>query len=273
MSDFKPTVKVCESIDEISEAARQIILGEVNKRTNQGRPVVLALSGGSTPKCLYEKMHEHDLEVLKEHAIQFIMGDERLLAPEDEQSNFSMATKALLRDVPAEFVTAVDPSAALATSTDEKNGAEGAWKVAADYESKLLQHLSVTQKEEEDGEMTAAPFVDIVLLGFGSDGHTASIFPDSIAASDDEHLVSVSFPSPTMNPKVWRITLSKNVIQHARQVVVLAGGKDKNWVVHGVLDEEAPEKSPVSRFLRGCKGNVTFLLDAGSGEGVTPSAE
>ena len=271
MSGFNPTVKVYESIAEISEAARQIILGEVNRRTKQGRPVVLALSGGSTPKKLYEEMHAHDLEQLKEHAVQFIFGDERLLSPEDEQSNFAMATKALLRDVPAEDVIGVDPSAALATSIDEKNGMEGAWKVAAEYEAKLLQHLPVSQ-EKEGSEVKAVPVVDIVLLGFGSDGHTASIFPDSIAAEDEEHLVSVSFPSPTMNPKVWRITLSKNVILHAKQVVVLAGGKDKNWVVRGVLSEETPSLSPVSRFLRGCKGNVTFLLDAGSGEGVSPTS-
>jgi 6-phosphogluconolactonase len=272
MSDFKPTVKVCEGIDEISAAARQIILDEIKKHKSLGRPVVLALSGGSTPKKLYEEMHAHDLDLLKGHAVQFILGDERLLSPEDEQSNFAMATKALLRDVPAADVIAVDPSAALATSRDEKNGAEGAWKVAADYEAKLWQQLSVPAKEREGGDAKAIPAVDIVLLGFGSDGHTASIFPDSIAAKDDEHLVSVSFPSPTMNPKVWRITLSKRAITHARRVVVLAGGKDKNWVVHGVLDEAAPNPTPVSRFLRDCKGNVTFLLDAGAGEGVTPSA-
>lgn len=270
MADFKPTVQVFDTIDEISDAARRIILGEVQKRTNMARPVVLALSGGSTPKKLYETMHAEDLALFKEHAVQFIFGDERLLAPEDAQTNFAMANTALLHDVPAEFVLAVDPTEALATSTDEQGGAEGAWRAAAAYEQKLLQHLSVSQSEEaEDGSMKAAPVVDIVLLGFGSDGHTASIFPDSLAAQDDEHLVSVAFPSPTMSPKVWRITLAKSVIQHAKQVVVLAGGADKNWVVHGVLSPEAPEKSPVSRFLRECKGNVTLLLDRGSGEGIS----
>ncbi|KPA74039.1 6-phosphogluconolactonase [Leptomonas pyrrhocoris] len=272
MSGFKPTVKVCGSIDEMSAAARQIILGEVQKRANPGRPIVLALSGGSTPKKLYEEMHTHDLGLLKGHSVLFIMGDERLLPSDDEQSNFAMATKALLRDVPAEDVVAVNPSAALETSADEKAGANGAWKVAADYEEKLLHRLSLSQTCEETGVVRPVLMVDVVLLGFGSDGHTASIFPGSIAAQDDDHLVSVSFPSPTMNPKVWRITLSKSVIVNAKHVVVLAGGKDKNWVVHGVLDEHAPERSPVSRFLRDCKGKVTFLLDAGSGEGVSPSS-
>lgn len=273
MSDFKPTVKVFESISEISDAAREIILAEVQKRTNLARPVVLALSGGSTPKKLYETMHEKDLELFRQNSVQFIFGDERLLAPEDAQTNFSMANEALLRDVPPEVVLTVDPTEALATSTDEKNGAEGAWKAAAAYEEKLLQQLSVSQAEEaEDGSMKAAPVVDIVLLGFGSDGHTCSIFPDSIAATDDEHLVSIAFPSPTMSPKVWRITLSKAVIQHAKQVVVLAGGKDKNWVARAVLSAEAPDPSPVARFLRECKGNVTLLLDSGCGEGIDASS-
>ncbi|KPI82991.1 6-phosphogluconolactonase [Leptomonas seymouri] len=272
MSDFKPTVKVCGSIGEISEAARQIILAEIHKRTNPERPVVLALSGGSTPKKLYEELHAHDLDLLKMHSVLFILGDERLLPPEDEQSNFAMATKALLRDVPAEDVIALDVSAALATSTDEKAGVEGAWKVAAGYEKELLQRLPLSRRAGTDSAVEAVPSVDIVLLGFGSDGHTASIFPDSIAAHDAEHLVSVSFPSPTMSPKVWRITLSKKIITNAKQVVVLAGGKDKNWVVQGVLEGQAPDPSPISRFLRDCKGTVTFLLDAGSGEGISPAS-
>ncbi|KAK7199126.1 6-phosphogluconolactonase [Novymonas esmeraldas] len=265
MSSFAPAVQVCEDMAQMSAAARAIILAAVDARADKSAPVVLALSGGSTPKKLYEELHEKDLALLQQHAVQFILGDERLLAADDEQSNFSMATKALLRDVPSSDVIPVDPTAALTTSKEEAGGVDGAWAVAQDYELKLLARLPTTQM---NGTAKSIPVVDIVLLGFGSDGHTASIFPDSVAASDDEHAVSVSFPSPSMSPKVWRITLFKSVIQHAKHVVVLAGGKDKNWVVRGVLADTPTDPSPVSRFLRDCRGTVTLLLDAGSGEGV-----
>lgn len=268
MSAFAPTITACQDMAQMSAAARDIILAAIRSRADAETPVVLALSGGSTPKKLYEELHEKDLALLQQHTVKFILGDERLLAPEDEQSNMSMATKALLRDISSSDVIAIDPSAALATSTDEAGGVDGAWAVARDYEGKLLERLPTTEVTVK-GAQVVVPVVDIVLLGFGSDGHTASIFPNSVAAADDEHVVSVSFPSPTMNPKVWRVTLSKPVIQAAKHVVVLAGGKDKNWVVKGVLADAAPEQPPVSRFLRECRGTVTMLLDAGSGEGVS----
>nr|AAO37826.1 6-phosphogluconolactonase [Leishmania mexicana] len=266
MSSCAFNVKVCEDISKVSAAARDIILAAIDARVDKSAPIVVALSGGSTPRRLYEELHEKDLALLKQHVVKFILGDERLVAHGDEHSNLFMATTALLRDVPSSDVIPVDTTAALATSTDEQSGIKGAWAVAEDYEMKLRKCLPCTQTH---GTGNSVPVVDIVLLGFGADGHTASIFPDSVAASDEEHLVSVSFPSPTMNPKVWRVTLSKTVIQNAKQVVVLACGKDKNWVVHGVLAEEPSGPLPVSRFLRDCRGSVTMLLGAGSGEGLS----
>ncbi|KAG5476860.1 hypothetical protein CUR178_04046 [Leishmania enriettii] len=266
MTSFAPTVKVCEDIAQMSSIAREIILAAIHARVDKSTPVVVALSGGSTPRKLYEDLHEKDLALLQQHTVLFILGDERLLAADDEQSNYFMAAEALLRDVPSTDVIPVDPTAALDTSKDEARGLTGAWAVAEDYETKLLNRLPCRKIE---GTGKRVPVVDIVLLGFGSDGHTASIFPHSVAATDADHVVSVSFPSPTMSPKVWRVTLSKTVIEHARHVIVLACGKDKNWVVRGVLAQTPPDPEPVARFLRDCRGSVTMLLDHGSGDGVT----
>ncbi|KAG5476572.1 hypothetical protein LSCM1_04287 [Leishmania martiniquensis] len=266
MSSFAPTVKVCEGLSEISSVARDIILATIHARKDTSVPVVVALSGGSTPRKLYEDLHEKDLAVLKQHAALFILGDERLVPEDDEQSNYFMAAKALLRDVPSSDIITVDPTEALETSKNEARGADGAWAVAQKYEMKLRSRLPCHGLE---GKSQLMPVVDIVLLGFGSDGHTASIFPESPAAADTEHVVSVSFPSPTMNPKVWRVTLSKAAIQHAKHVIVLACGEDKNWVVRGVLDEAPTTPVPVARFLRECHGSVTMLLDRDSGKGVS----
>lgn len=269
MTSFHPMVHVCEDLSAMSELARQELLRIVHDRSNPTKPITVALSGGSTPKKLYEDLHEKDMDLFRNStAVHFLLGDERLFSPTNDQTNFSMAYKALLRDVPAESVMQVDPSAAVSTSTDETGGSAGAWEVAKAYESRLLSSIP-DKVVSAGGQSTAIPIIDVVLLGFGSDGHTASIFPDSIAAGDNQNVVSVSFPSPTMSPKVWRITLTKTVIQHARHVIVLAGGKDKNWVVQGLLSAEEPDLVPVARFLRNCTGKVTLILDHASGEGVS----
>ncbi|EPY32130.1 6-phosphogluconolactonase [Strigomonas culicis] len=168
-----------------------------------------------------------------------------------------MAFECLLKDYRKKLVPVV-LGEAQESVTDPQTGEAEARKVAQVYEKQLLEHLPLATDAQSGSKI---PVFDIVLLGFGSDGHTASIFPDSVAEHDEKNVVSVSFPSITMKPKVWRVTLARHVIQHAKHVLVLACGKDKEWVVQGVLRDEVEGPAPVARFLRGCKGSVTFILD------------
>lgn len=255
-----PVVKVFDGIDEMCESARVTIAAFAEKN-----PISVALSGGSTPRRLYEQLHAKNIDILKNRRITFIMGDERLYGVDNEQSNYRMAYTALLHDVPTDCVFPVDPTPALLSS--ESASAEGAKIVAENYAKCLFDVLPV-EEHQVHGKTIAVPIVDVVLLGFGSDGHTASIFPDSIASTDAEHAVSISFPSLSMTPKVWRVTLTPHVIQHAKHVIVLAGGKDKNWVVRGILEDAPLGEIPVARFLRQCKGHITFLLDRDSHAGI-----
>ncbi|CCW67250.1 unnamed protein product [Phytomonas sp. Hart1] len=253
-TQFHPLIEICQDPDAISEVARQKIIQILQK----GRPITIALSGGSTPKKLYHTLCK-DLSLIHNN-VTFFLGDERLYPVENDQTNYHMAFQALLHKVPSNQVIGVDPTAAIATSEDERGGVAGALAAAEDYEAKLHQRLPLTRWVENGNDMTM-PVIDIVLLGFGSDGHTASIFPDSIASRETARTVSIAFPSPSMRPKVWRVSITPHVIQNARQVIVLAAGKDKNWVIKGILSEECPSEAPVSRFLRGCKGEVLFVLD------------
>lgn len=257
-ADFTPEVFVCNGLAEITATARERILSIIAE-SQPKKQVSLALSGGSTPRKLYESLHENNLELLRnDKRVLFFVGDDRLYPLDNELSNFHMATAALLHDLPSDCVLPVDVTAAVPTSTDPENGEAGARAVAQKFQEVLLNRLDTTTVGS-----TRVPVIDIVLLGFGSDGHTASVFPASIAASDDANSVSVSFPSPSMNPKVWRVTLTPVTICNARHVIILASGKDKKWVVDGILSKNPPAEglSPVSRFLRQCKGQVVFVVD------------
>lgn len=258
---FQPTVKVFDSLTEISDYASQEILKVIADRKDAAQPASIALSGGTTPKKLYEELHSLHLETMRDRSkVKFLLGDERLVSPGDAQSNYHMAYDALLRDVPPSSVLRFDPTVALETSTDATTGEEAAWQAAAAYESTLCSGLPV-HEVDVNGTSVQVPFIDIVLLGFGADGHTASVFPNSPAAHAETKAVAVSFPSPTMNPKVWRVTLTPLAIKEAAHVIVLACGKDKHWVLEGVLSETPSGETPVSRFLRECKGHVTFVVD------------
>lgn len=253
---FQPEIVVCESPEELSRVACKKILDIIDESKREMWPLSLALSGGSTPRMLYKRLHDEHLRLLRdERPLRFFVGDERLVAADSAESNYNMAREALLRDIPDDLVVPIDVS--ILDTTPAKDGAD-ALKVADAYAKRLSFLLPMQVEQETD---TQIPIFDVILLGLGSDGHTASVFPGSDAAKEVHRAVTVSFPGPTMNPKVWRVTLTPITIKHARHVIVLATGKGKRWALNGIIAEKESSETPVSRFLRDCKGKVTFLLD------------
>ncbi|RNF03449.1 6-phosphogluconolactonase [Trypanosoma rangeli] len=253
---FKPNIITCDSPDELSCVACKKILDIVHAAKRESWPLSIALSGGSTPKMLYTRLHDEQLHLLKEErALRFFFGDERLVPADASDSNYNMARQALLHDIPEELVVPVEVRCVGGEAS--KDACDDAMKAADAYERQITALLD-HKKVKATG--TRVPIFDIVLLGLGSDGHTASIFPGSPAENEVQHAVSVGFPSPTMRPKVWRVTLTPTTIIHARYVILLATGGEKKWVMNSIMSD-APTETPVSRFLRNCTGDVTFILD------------
>lgn len=266
---FSPDIVVCASTKEMTVRAHSILLQSLQRHTSDNKPFSIALSGGSTPRLLYEKIRLENAEMLHNAtALKFVMGDERLVPLDDDQSNSKMATETILQGIPTHRFITIDPTPGLATSANLDNGEVQARIVADAFENRLKHELP-TEEILIDEKCVCIPKINIVLLGFGADGHTASIFPDSIASRERSKAASISFPSPTMNPQVWRVTLTTTVIQHADLVIVMCAGKDKNWVTRGVLDDTPSGSNPVARFLRECRGKVIFILDKAAAEGVT----
>jgi 6-phosphogluconolactonase len=208
--------------------------------------VSLALSGGSTPKALYAAIKAHHLP-LAASAVQYYFGDVRMVPDSSTDSNFLMAFEQLLHAIPTEHVTKI--------ATVDISAADS----AAAFEAALTSQLPLTAN--------GCPQFDIVLLGVGPDGHTASLFPGTPASNETERFAVPCMPNEGITPYVERVTITRRVIQAARHVVVMAAGKDKQWVLEGILATEgdiasdATSRVPVARLLRECSGEVHLIVN------------
>lgn len=218
--------------DALSRRAADWLLEELGG--SESGPLAVALSGGSTPKRLYHLLAgEPYLSRMPWPRIHWFWGDERLVGPDDARSNTRMAMEALLDHVPAprEQIHPVP----VATG----NPAES----AAAYETILrgFQHAG-------------RPLFDVVLLGIGPDGHTASLFPGMPALSIEDRL-AVDTP-PGMEPLVPRVTLTFPAIASSRAVAVLVSGADKRDALrHALSDGDVPAARISSQ------GRVMWFVD------------
>jgi 6-phosphogluconolactonase len=182
----------------------------------------LALSGGSTPRRAYELAAELRADW---SGVGLWWGDERCVPPDDEQSNFRLAREALLDRL-------AHPPAAVHRIRGELEPEQAALRY--------------------DAELRGVTF-DLVLLGLGEDGHTASLFPHSAALGEEERLAVA-----VVRPDVPRVTLTPPALRAARQVVFLAVGEEKAEAVKRAFDA-APDPATPASLIRG--GRTTAILD------------
>ena len=211
----------------------------------QGRFSV-ALSGGSTPKALYSVLASSYANFAWNRVFLFF-GDERHVPPTDPDSNYRMVNETLLSRIaiPAENVfrvAAENPDAAAA---------------ALDYEAQLRRFF-----ELRAGEF---PRFDLVLLGMGPDGHTASLFPDSPALEEQSRLVVANWVAKL---NAHRITLTFPVLNHAAEVMFLASGADKADMLHQVLENKRTPPLPSQR-VQPSEGKLLWMLDEAAAAKLT----
>jgi 6-phosphogluconolactonase len=203
----------------------------------RGRASV-ALSGGNTPRGAYELLaRETGIEWPK---VDVLWVDERSALPTDDRSNYHAAKATLLDAVPAIGSRAVRMEA-------ERPDAEQA---ALDYEKVVRQRVAADAK--------GVPSFDVMVLGVGDDGHTASIFPGDPTVDISDRLVVAVAAAPGREA---RLTLTVPVIQHAREVLVLAVGASKREALRRVGDDRGDVHATPARIIRGCLGKVVWLVD------------
>jgi 6-phosphogluconolactonase len=197
----------------------------------------VALSGGTTPRGVYSLLAEkyRDLPWKKIH---FFFGDERCVPPDHPDSNYRMANETLLSRaaVPPEnvhrFRTELAPEAA-----------------AQDYENQLREFFHLAAGER--------PRFDLVLLGLGEDGHTASLFPGTAALNESARLAAANWVEKL---HTFRLTLTLPVLNHAAEMVFLVSGAGKSEVLKEILGSSGQASFPSQR-IQPENGRLLWLVD------------
>lgn len=196
-----------------------------------------ALSGGGTPKPVYHQIgFAGNSTQLPWSDIHLFWGDERHVPPEHDDSNFKMVKEQLLDQI------------SIPEGNVHRVPAEMDARMAAFSYEEVLRGFF--EKEQ--------PQFDLVFLGLGEDGHTASLFPHSAGLNEEQRWFIANF-SPIKEE--WRLTLSKNAINAARHIVVLVRGRSKAKMVADVLTGPIePEEKPI-QLISPVDGNMIWILD------------
>jgi 6-phosphogluconolactonase len=194
----------------------------------------IVLAGGSTPRAAYERAASAGTSWSRATAW---FGDERCVPPDDERSNYAMAKAALF-----------DPLGEEGPAVKRIRGELGPAEAADDYEREL--------------RAAGPPRFDLVLLGLGPDGHTASLFPDQEVLAERSRL-AIGVQEPGLEPKVSRVTLTVPALASGEQIVFLVTGAEKADAVAAAFGPEAkPDPHVPASLLPALTDTITVLLDA-----------
>ena len=233
---------VYQSVDALVGAAAEAIANAAHDAIAARGRFTIALAGGGTPRPVYELLAAAYSDAVEWPRVHAFFGDERCVPPGDARSNFRMAHEALLSRVPVGRVHRMQ---------GELPPREGADR----YEAGLREALT-------DGD--GATF-DLVLLGVGADGHTASLFPgDAVLGERERWAAAVQAPDDA--PVRDRVTLTYAAIDQARATLVLCAGAAKRHVVQALVQDadEAGRRYPAVRAR--ARGGVRWMVDAAAGD-------
>ncbi len=222
-------VEVVPDAASLATRSAEWLIEQVAHAIDKRDRAVVALSGGSTPKAVFELLATQPWrDRIRWDKVHLVWGDERFVGADDEASNVRMTRKALLDrvDVPASHVYPVPSDDAPGGGVDETF--ERA-QVAAELYATTLHALHGGDRLTDD-----RPLFDVVMLGLGEDGHTASLFPGT-AALDERHAWVVAVKTDNATAPV-RITLTYPALESTRAVVFLVAGEGKRAIARRVLD-------------------------------------
>ena len=228
-----PDVRVHEDARELALAAARFFVEEAEEAIEESGRFSVALAGGSTPKATYEILaSEYGTQGLDWSKVHVFFGDERTVGPDHEDSNYRMAREALLSLVPV-------------GSVHRMRGELPPPEAASLYEKELTTFFG------------GPPRLDLVMLGIGEDGHTASLFPRTSALDAKDRWV---MENPVEKLETTRITLTVPTINASRRVVFLVAGDGKAEALKEILEGDAsPYDYPAKLVLP--VGGPIWMLD------------
>jgi len=234
---------------EVAQAAAELFTDAVISAIAIRGVARVAISGGSTPKAMFALLADpaHDFHTRIDWArLQLYWVDERCVPPTDSESNYHMTDCALLSKVPL-------PPANIHRMEGELDPAIA----AARYESAIRNSFRL------EGAQT--PTFDLILLGMGDDGHTASLFPHTEGL---ENITDLVIPNHVPQKDTWRITLTSPVINQGRQVAFVIAGPEKAEVLAKVLLGPYTPFTFPSQLIRPASGKLTMLLDTAAAQNL-----
>jgi len=215
------SVRVYGGPEELSRAAAGEFAAKVGEAIEERGRFAVVLAGGSTPKAMYEVLARDYVGRIDWSRVHVFFGDERTVPPDHDDSNYRMANETLLDHVSV-------------GSVHRMRGELPPDEAAEAYEEELRTFFGA-----ED-----VPRFDLILLGVGGDGHTASLFPETSALEVHDRW---AVANPVLKLDTTRITLTVPVINEARTVLFLAAGEDKAEALEKILEEDAdPRAYPAS---------------------------
>ncbi|MDT8317069.1 MAG: 6-phosphogluconolactonase [bacterium] len=243
MSGNKQEVICCKGTEDLSILGAERIAKLAEEAVRLSGRFTLSLAGGSTPMALYRLLSSGKYgRQIPWEKVRLFWGDERCVPPDHPDSNYRMVKETLLSaiGIPAENVHRIKGELG-----------EGA---AADYEKTLKMNFNT--------DKPGFPRFDLILLGMGDDGHTASLFPGTAAVSDEKRWVSEVFVERLDS---LRISLTPPVIKNAAEIIVLVGGEGKAAALKNVLEGAFDPCRYPAQILRKATGRVTWLVDEAAG--------
>jgi 6-phosphogluconolactonase len=242
-------IRVLPTPQELFAAAAEEVVRLANQAVAERGRFAIALSGGSTPKNLYNLLATNARSTLPWDHTYFFWSDERHVAPNNPDSNYRMANEAMLSKVP------VPPANIYRVPAENPDAAA----VAEAYEVSIRKFFQL-----QPGQL---PRFDLILLGLGPDGHTASLFPGTAGLQEKSRLVIANLVEKL---RTHRLTFTLPVINAARCVAFLVSGTDKATVLRSVLEESVPGEQYPAKLVEPSDGNLIWFLDRAAASGLTP---
>ena len=235
---FQPEIKVLPDPQAIAVEGAQRVARAAEEAIELAGRFAIGLAGGSTPRALYRVLAGSYREEIDWAKVEIFFGDERCVPADHPESNYRMVHETLLSKLP----------------------------IPGDNVYRMRGEIEPEEAAKEYGIMLKEKFgdsgFDLILLGMGEDGHTASLFPGTAAASETHHRCVANYVEHSTTGRSWRITLTAPFINRCREVVLLVAGANKAKMLSEVLEgPRQPDRLPV-QLIRPETGKLTWLIDA-----------
>ncbi|MFQ5329257.1 MAG: 6-phosphogluconolactonase [Thermodesulfobacteriota bacterium] len=239
MSQNSPEIIVCSDRDNLLRSAAQLFVEVARDSLSTRGRFCAALSGGATPPALYRLLASGEFRSQIDWGrVHLFWGDERCVPPDDKESNYRMAHETLISHV------------GMPESNIHRIKGERGEEAAPEYEDEIKGLFGLREG--------AFPAFDLMLLGLGEDGHTASLFPGADAVREEVRIVTALSP---VKLETTRITLTPPAINNALHTIFIVAGRGKAAALREVLEGAYRPDTFPAQVTRHSKGQVTWIVD------------